>query len=71
MRDGIVYFVALVVFLCVAVIVADVFEVAGDLDRHPEFRWALTVAYSIIILSFLSLMGVIVWRGLRGQRTRK
>ena len=72
MRNAIVYFVMLAVFLCVALIVADVSGAAGfDLDRHPVFRWVMMAAYSIIILSFLTLMGVILWRGLRGERTRK
>ena len=30
----------------------------------------MMAAYSIIILSFLTLMGVILWRGLRGERRR-
>ena len=72
MRNVIVYFVFLVVFLSVALVVVDVYERAGfDLDRHPVFQWVMAAAYSIIILSFLTLMGVILWRGLRGERTRK
>lgn len=72
MRNGIVYFIFLAVFLCVALVVADVYGAAGfDLARHPVFQWVMMAAYSIIILSFLTLMGVILWRGLRGERTRK
>lgn len=72
MWNGIVYFIFLTVFLCVALIVVDVSGAVGiDLDRHPVFRWVMMAAYSIIILSFLTLMGVILWRGLRGQQTRK
>ena len=72
MRNGIVYFVMLAVFLCVALIVLDVYEAAGvDLARHPVFQWVMMAAYSIIILSFLTLMGVILWRGFRRQPTRK
>ena len=72
MRNVIVYFVFLVVFLSVALVVVDVYEGAGfDLNRHPVFQWVMAAAYSIIILSFLTLMGVILWRGLRGERTRK
>ena len=68
MRNVIVYFVFLVVFLSVALVVVDVYERAGfDLDRHPVFQWVMAAAYSIIILSFLTLMGVILWRGLRGE----
>ena len=71
-RNGIVYFVFLAVFLCVALIVVDVSGVVGvDLDRHPIFQWVIMAAYSIIILSFLTLMGVILWRGIGGQPTRK
>ncbi len=72
MRKGIVYFIFLAVFLCVALVVVDVYEGAGfDLERHPVFQWVMVAAYSIIILSFLALMGAILWRGIRGERTRK
>ena len=72
MRNGIVYFIFIAVFLCVALVTADVFGAVGfDLDTHPTFRWVMAAAYSIIILSFLTLMGVILWRGLRGELTRK
>ena len=72
MRNGIVYFIFLAVFLCVALVVVDVYAGAGfDLGAHPVFQWVLAAAYSIIILSFLTLMAVILWRGLRGERTRK
>ena len=72
MRNGIVYFIFLEVFLCVALVVVDVYGAAGfDLDRRPVFQWVMMAAYSIIILSFLTLMGIILWRGLRGQPTRK
>ena len=72
MRKGIVYFIFLAAFLCVALVVVDVYEGAGfDLDRHPVFQWVMMAAYSIIILSFLALMGAILWRGIRGERTRK
>ncbi len=71
MRNGIVSFILLAVFLAVALVAADVFGAAGfDLDTHPTFRWVMMAAYSIIILSFLTLMGVILWRGIRGERTR-
>ena len=36
----------------------------------PVFQWVMMAAYSIIILSSLTLMGVILWRGLWGERTR-
>ena len=72
MRNGIVYFIFLTVFLCVALVVVDVYEGAGfDLGQLPVFRWVMSAAYSIIILSFLTLMAAILWRGLRGERTRK
>ncbi len=72
MRNGIIYFIFLAVFSCVLLVVMDVYEWAGfDLGSHPVFRWVMMAAYSIIILSFLTLMGVILWRGLRGERTRK
>lgn len=72
MRNGIVYFIFLAVFLCVALVVVDVYGAAGfDLARHPVFRWVMMAAYSTIILSFLTLMGVILWRGFKGQPTRK
>ena len=72
MRNAIVYFIFLAVFLSVALVVVDVYEGAGfDLSRHPVLQWVMAAAYSIIILSFLTLMGVILWRGLRGERTRK
>ena len=71
MRNGIVCFILLAVFVSVALVAADVFGAAGiDLDTHPTFRWVMMAAYSIIILSFLALMTVILWRGLRGERTR-
>ncbi len=72
MRKGIVYFIFLAVFLCVALVVVDVYEGAGfDLERHPVFQWVMVAAYSIIILSFLALMGAILWRGIRRERTRE
>lgn len=72
MRNAIAYFIFLAVFLCVALVVVDVYEGAGfDLGQHPVFRWVMSAAYSIIILSFLTLMAAILWRGLRGERTRK
>lgn len=72
LRNSAVYLAMLGVFLCVALIVVDVSGAAGvDLDRHPVFQWVMMAAYSIIILSFLTLMGVILWRGIRGQPTRK
>ena len=72
MRNGIVYFTTLLVLVCLTLIVVDTSKVTGfDLDTHPTFRWVMAAAYSIIILSFLTLMGVILWRGLRGQRTRE
>ena len=43
-----------------------------DLARHPVFQWVMMAAYSIIILSFLTLIGVILWRGMQeAARTRK
>ncbi len=72
MRNGIGYFILLAVFVCVAFVVADFYGAAGfDLTRHRVFRWVMMAAYSIIILCFLALMRVILWRGLRGERTRK
>ena len=72
MRNGIVYFIFLAVFLCVSLVVVDVYEgTSFDLGAHPVFQWVMAAAYSIIILSFLALMGVILWRGLRGERTGK
>ena len=72
MRNGIGYFIFLAVFLCVALVAVDVYAGAGfDLGAHPVFQWVMAAAYSIIILSSLTLMGVILWRGLQGERTRK
>ena len=71
MRNGIVCFILLAVFVSVALVTVDVFGAVGfDLDTHPTLRWVMVAAYSIIILSFLALMTVILWRGLRGERTR-
>ena len=72
MRNGIVCVVFLAVILCVALAAVDFYEGLGlDLGRHPVLRSLMMAVYSVIILSFLALMGVILWRGLRRERTRK
>ena len=49
---------------------ADAEERTGLTRSAPVFQWVMMVAYSII-LWFLTLMGVILWRGFRRERTRK
>ena len=72
MQNGIIYFMTLAVLVCLTLIVVDASKVAGfDMDTHPTFRWVMMAAYAIIILSFLAVIGAILWRGFRGQRTRR